>query len=140
MAGLSGLYAGDHAQPSERENGECFAEALLDRTDADALREGGVVDETGEVVAELPVLERPLAVAWAGAQLECVDFVAESARAQSARSKGAVDEAAYADCLRAAITADEIEEALVASLTGEWESPAVARLADAQAGCVDGGR
>lgn len=137
VQGLAELYAGDHAQPSDRRTGQCFAEALLERTDVEALRAGGVLDDSGAVVRQLPVLEPALAEAWVEAQFECVDYVEESTRAQAAQSRGGIDRAAYAGCLRDAITTAQVKAAVRATLTGAWDAPAVRRLSAAQAGCAE---
>ncbi len=69
------------------------------------------------------------------AQFACTDYVEESTRALVAQSKGRLDPEAYAACLREALTDDELREAVVASLTGAWETPEVNKLADAQGRC-----
>lgn len=137
VRGLTRLYAGDHAEPSARRTGRCFAEALLERTDVDALRRGGVLDDSGAVVRQLPVLDPAIAEAWVEAQFECVDYVEESTRAQAARSRGGIDRAAYADCLRGEISTAQVKAAVRATLTGAWDAPAVRRLSAAQAGCAE---
>lgn len=135
-SGLATLFAGDHAAERDVAAGNCFAERLTDEVSLAQLREAGVLDASSAVVAELPVLPEEVAAPWARAQLACTDFAEESARAQVAATKGGADTAAYAACLRAALSDEALEAALVETLTGTWDGPAVARLTDAQASCV----
>lgn len=133
--GIADLYAGDHATAQDAEAGDCFAEELLDRTGVDRLREGGIISDSGEVVAELPAFDAETARLWVDAQFECVDYVEESTRALLAQTRGELDQEAYAACLRDALDEDRLRAAVEATLTGSWESPEVAALADAQADC-----
>ncbi|WP_126688217.1 hypothetical protein [Nocardioides ferulae] len=135
-SGLAAMFAGDHAVERDITAGNCFAEALTDEVDLADLREAGVLDSSYAVVAELPALTEELAVPWARAQLACTDFAEESARAQVAASKGAADAEAYAGCLRAALSDSDLEAALVETLTGTWDGPALTRLAAAQTSCA----
>ena len=140
--GLAQLYAGDHAEDAEdagdadTDAADCFARGLVEATTPDQLREAGLLDASYAVVDQVPPLPQDAAEAWVDAQLACVDFVEESARAQVAASKGAIDPATYATCLRAAITEDQLRAALVQALTGDLSGPAVARLSDAQVSCA----
>jgi hypothetical protein len=70
------------------------------------------------------------------AQFACVDFAEESARAQGQASHATVDEAAYADCLRELVSTDQLRAAVIDTLTGVWDSTAVARLSEAQQTCA----
>jgi hypothetical protein len=51
-------------------------------------------------------------------------------------SKGALDRAAYAECLTEALDDDAQREALVAAVSGQWDDPALAALSDAQSRCA----
>ncbi|HWM74744.1 MAG TPA: hypothetical protein VNQ53_13425 [Nocardioides sp.] len=133
--GIADLYAGDHATDEDSVAGACFASELVDRAGVDGLRDAGIVTESGGVATELPAFEEETARLWVEAQFACTDYIDESTRALVAQSKGRLDPKAYADCLRGAITDDELREAVVASLTGAWETPEVNKLADAQARC-----
>lgn len=136
-SGLAALYAGDHATAADRRDGGCFAEQLVVRATPQELRDAGVLDDTWAVVTELPVLPEDLAGKWVDAQLACVDFVAESARAQAQVSHGTIDEEAYAACLRDLVPADRLRAALVETLTGAWDGADVTRLSEAQQTCAD---
>jgi hypothetical protein len=135
-AGLTALYAGDHASAADRADGACFARELTSRTTPERLREAGVLDASYDVVDELPVLPRDTAESWAAAQLACADFVEAAARAQERISHGAVDPGRYAACLRHALDDEALRAALVATLTGDLDGPAVRRLTLAQARCA----
>ncbi|MCR6033006.1 hypothetical protein GGQ22_16395 [Nocardioides sp. zg-579] len=133
-AGLAALYAGDRPGEEDTRNGECFADALLDRVSTAELEEAGVV-VGGQVAATSPELEPDLAETWVDAMFSCMDFVEESARAQVAFTKGAVDWREYAACLRAELDEDAVRAAVVGMLSGDWRTPEVAALTDAQAEC-----
>ena len=133
--GIADLYAGDHATEEDSEVGACFASELVDRAGIDGLRDAGIVTDSGDVASELPGFSQETARLWVEAQFACTDYIEESTRALVTQSNGKIDPEAYAACLRDAITDDELREAVVASLTGAWETPEVNRLADAQASC-----
>lgn len=133
--GVARLYAADETGAEQLAEADCFADALLDRLDVDALSEAGVVGDDGAVVPVLPVLDVPTAEAWVAAQGDCADFVEVSTRAIVAQSKGRADPTAYAACLRRAMAPDAIDAALVDTLTGRFDSERVAALSAAQAGC-----
>lgn len=133
-SGLVALYAGDHPGEQDTRNGECFADALLDRVAPGELEEAGVVVD-GAVAADLPLLDRGTAADWVGATFACVDYFEESARAQVAFSKGEVDWRGYAACLREEIDVEVVRAALVATLAGDWSSDDVTALSRAQADC-----
>lgn len=133
--GLAALYAGQAPSPEEADESDCFAEALLGRLGDDELVAAGIVVD-GAVVTALPVLDVDTATQWVEAQHECVDFVEVSTRALGAQSKGKVAAEAYAGCLRAAVTDAQVDDALVDTLTGSFDSPAVAALGQAQADCA----
>ncbi|MDN4173250.1 hypothetical protein QWY28_09880 [Nocardioides sp. SOB77] len=132
--GLVALYAGDHPRAQDTADGECFADALLERIAPGELEEVGVVVD-GAVVTDLPLLEPETAGDWIGATFACVDYFEESARAQVAVTKGTVDWREYAACLREEIDLEVVRAALVAALGGDWDSDAVAALSRAQAEC-----
>jgi len=134
--GLAELYAGDHATPDDVESGACFAAELVDRAGVDRLREAGIVTESGEVAAEPPTFDDETAALWVDAQFACVDWVEESTRALTAQTKGDLDPEAYAACLRGALEEDQIRAAVEATLTGDWEAPAVEALSSAQGRCT----
>jgi hypothetical protein len=135
-ADLAAHFAGDHPGEREAAAGECFAEELTERAGTERLRDGGVLDASYDVVAELPALPEDLAEVWAEAQFACTDFVEESTRAQEKATKGRIDPEEYAACLRAALTEDELRAAVVDSLTGDWAGPDLARLGRAQTDCA----
>ena len=110
----------------------------IDRAGLDGLRDAGIVTDSGDVATELPGFDEETARLWVEAQFACTDYIEESTRALVAQSKGTIDAEAYAACLREAITDDELREAVVASLTGAWQTPEVNKLADAQARCSSG--
>ncbi len=135
-AGLVALYAGDHPTDDDTADGGCVADALLTRTTPDELRDAGVLDAAYLPVSALPKLPRPLAESWVDAQLDCTDYLAASARAHAALSHGSLDAEAYAACLGAAISGPQLRAALVATLTGSWDGPEVARLSHAESRCA----
>jgi hypothetical protein len=132
--GLASLYAGDHAGAEDAAAGRCFADELSD-VSADRLQEAGVLDGSGEVVSDLPPLDRELAETWVDAQLACADFVDASARAQQRATKGRIDAEAYAECLRDELSEEQVRDALVATMQADFDDPAVATLAAAQDAC-----
>jgi hypothetical protein len=134
--GLAALFAGDHAGDDEAEDGRCFADELTERVSLERLREADVLDDRLRVVADVPPLPQDVAEDWVDAQLACVDFVAASTRAQERATKGALDEDAYADCLTEALSGDRIRAALVATLMGSFDDPAVNDLGAAQDTCA----
>ena len=134
-ADLAALYAGDHAGEVEAASGDCFAHAFTELTTHDQLRDAGVLDASYAAVAEPPTLPPEVAEAWVEAQFGCSDFVEESTNAQVKISKGKIDAEKYAACLRQELTDDDLRAATTSSLTGEWDAPAVAALADAQGRC-----
>lgn len=129
-------FSGDHPSRSAREEGRCFAGELLDRVAPEELRSAGLVGADGHLVVPLPQLSEDLATTWVTAQQACTDFVAASAEALSAQSKGKLDRERYTTCLDDALTEDEIRAGLVAAIAGDLEGEAVATLSDAQAGCA----
>lgn len=133
--GLADLFAGDHAGEPEQADGACFARELTDRVSDAELREAGVLDENGEVT-DVPALPADLAEDWVGAQLACVDFVEASTRAQERATKGKLDDAAYAACLTESLPDERLRAALVATLTGSFDDPAVTELGQAQDTCA----
>ncbi len=138
-AGLATLYAGNSPTPQDLEEGRCFAAALQERLDPDAMLAAGIVaEEAGrvQVVEALPVFDEPTAQAWVDAQLACVDYVEVSTRALLTQTRGSLDAGQYAECLRATLTDDEVRAALVQTLTGGFDSPEVAALATAQSDCA----
>ena len=137
-ADLAELWAGDAPSRQDAEAGRCFADALAERTTLTDLRDAGLVDGSDAVVADLPVLDESVARDWVAAQLTCVDFVEESTRAQVAATKGALDAPAYAACLGEALDDEAVAAALVATLSGGFDSPAVERLSRAQVDCAAG--
>lgn len=134
-AGIAALFAGDHPTAEDTQTGTCFATELLARSTPEQLRTAGVLDASYGVVADLPTLERPLAETWVDAQFACTDFITESARAQVQISHGAIDEEAYVACLTAALSPEQVRAAVIDTLTGTFDSPAVTRLSKAQLTC-----
>ena len=134
--GLAGLFAGDDPRPRDVRAGECFADRLLSDTSPEELREGGLVADDGGAAAELPPLSPDLAGTVADAQLACIDVVDSSTRALTAVRKGDLDAEAYGGCLRRELPRSAQRAALVATLTGTWDDPALERLARVQVACV----
>lgn len=134
--GLGALFAGDHAAKGDTEVGTCFAEAFTDSTTPEELRDAGVLDDQFDVVAELPPLSPEVAAKWVDAQFACTDFVEESTRAQEKVTKGRLDSAAYAACLREALTDDQVRDGMVDALTGDWQGTGLAALGRAQTDCA----
>ena len=142
--GLATLYAGPAgsgtagaARPrsADAREADCFGRALAAAVPPETLRDAGLLVDR-RVVEQAPALPEPLARQWFTAQQACADFVEVSTRAQADATKGRLDREAYAACLRASAGPDLVEEAVVATLTGSWDDPAVTRLARAQAGCA----
>ena len=139
-AELAALFTGNSTEALDRRQGRCFARALKRRLDFAALEAGGIVDGEGLVVQVLPVFDQATAAAWVDAQLSCVDYVEASTRALLTQTRGDLDPEAYAACLRAARTDEEVRAALVQSLSGGFDSAEVAALAEAQSTCSSGAR
>ncbi|GCD90350.1 hypothetical protein [Nocardioides sp. LS1] len=135
--GLATLFAGDHPTAADVADGDCFARELTARVTPAQLRAAGVLDESYAVVAELPVLDQRVGEAWVQAQFACVDYVEAAARAAVSVSHGAVDPGAYAACLRAALSEDELHDAVLATLTGSVDGPEVKALSSAQSSCTE---
>lgn len=135
-ADLAAVFAGDHPEDRDTENGECFAGELTGRMSNEQLRDAGILDASYDVVSPIPQLSEEAAGAWADAQIACTDFVEESTRAQVKVTKGRIDTEAYAACLRAALTDEQMREAVVDSLTGDWQGADLGALGRAQSECA----
>ncbi len=133
-AALAKLYIGKSVEPLDRREGRCFARALEQRLDEDALIEAGLIGPGG-VVTRTPVFDKDTAGVWVDAQLSCVDYVDASTRALLTQTRGDLDPEAYATCLRTTLTEGEIRAALVETLSNGFDSPEVAALAEAQSTC-----
>lgn len=131
-SGLATAFAGG----SPTAQADCFADEVVAATTPEELREAGVLDEEYAVAEPLPPLPRELAEKVVSAQLTCTDFVAASTRAGTYVTKGRLDRERYERCLRRELSESQVREALVAGVMGDWESPALARLATAQADCA----
>lgn len=134
--GLVDVVARAHPGPGDAAEGTCFATTLMGQTTPAQLRDAGVLDASYRVVPHLPKLPQGLAETWARAQLRCTDFVARSAQAQAELSHGAIDPEAYAACLHAALTEDQLRAAVVDTLTGDWEGADLGRFSAAQGDCA----
>ncbi len=134
--GLEQLYAGNSALPQDRGEAACFADELHRRLSDQDLVDAGILQPDGSATDALPVFDETTAAAWVDAQLACVGFIEASTRALLTQTRGAIDADAYATCLRTALTDGQIRAALVQTLSGGFDSPEVALLADAQAGCT----
>lgn len=134
---LASLFAGDHPGTRENAEGACFADKLTAAVSPDRLRAAGVLDASYDVVADLPPLPKDVADDWADAQLACADFVEASTRAQVKVTHGDLDGGAYASCLRARVTKEEIRAAVAASLTGHFDAAEVSTLSHAQTTCAE---
>lgn len=134
--GLASLYAGDHAEQADSQEGGCFATELLVRLSVPDLVEAGIVTDQGLVVATVPPLDQETATSWVDAQFACSDYVEASTRALLAQSKGKLRQETYATCLRAALTDQQLRAAIATTLTGDFEGPEVAALATAQSTCA----
>ena len=135
-AGLAEAFAGTSPTRRERTAGDCFADELMASATPEQLEEGGLVADDGGAVDQLPPLPDDLAELAADATLACVDVVESSTRAVTSVRKGDIEPQRYADCLVAAVPADAQREALVATLAGRYDDPAVVRLGNAQADCA----
>ncbi len=131
--GLVGLYAGDATGPDVEGEAGCFADALLDRVTPEDLVVAEVVEDKGRVADAVPMLDVDLAGAWADAVLGCADYGALAAR--QAQRTAEVDPAAYAACVDAAVPEPTVREALVADLTGTYDSRPVTLLSEAERRC-----
>jgi hypothetical protein len=134
--GLATLFAGDHPGARENAEGVCFAERLTAAVSPEQLQTAGVLDASYDVVREPPPLPADVAGEWADAQLACADFVEASTRAQVKVTKGDLDGPRYAACLRGRLTETQIRAAVVSSLRGDFDDPAVADLSEAQDACA----
>lgn len=135
-AGLSSVFAGDHPEARDTENGDCFAEELTRLLSNEQLRDAGILDASYDVVSSIPQLPEEVAEAWADAQITCTDFFEESARAQMKVTKGRIDTDAYAACLREALTEEQMRAGIVDALTGDWQGVDLAALGRAQTDCA----
>ncbi|WP_432478095.1 hypothetical protein [Nocardioides sp. GXQ0305] len=135
-AGLAAAFAGSDPTPRETAAGECFAEELLASATPEQLQEGGLVADDGGAVQELPTLPEELAGLAADATLACIDVVEASTQAVTSVRKGDLDPRAYADCLLEAVPPKAQRDALVATMAGRYDDPAVTRLGNAQADCA----
>jgi hypothetical protein len=135
-SGLASLFAGDHPGTRETTEGDCFADRLTRAVSLRELRSAGVLDASYDVVSEPPPLPSDVAAEWAEAQLACSDFVEASTRAQVKVTKGDLDGASYAACLRARMTPTQIRAAVASSLMGDFDDAAVTALSEAQAACA----
>lgn len=135
-AGLADAFAGSNPTRRERAAGDCFAEELTKAATPEQLQEGGLVAEDGGAVEQLPPLPDELAELAADATLACVDVVEASTRAVTSVRKGDLDPDTYADCLAEAVPPAAQREALVSTLAGRYDDPAVTRLGQAQADCA----
>ncbi|MCW2793728.1 MAG: hypothetical protein JWO76_2826 [Nocardioides sp.] len=134
--GLAAAVARAEPAPGDADEGTCFANTLMGQTTPEQLRDAGVLDASYHMVERLPKLPEELAEVWAAAQLRCTDFVGLSAQAQAKLSHGGVDPEAYADCLHAALTDDQLRAALVDTLTGDWDGADLDRFTSAQGTCA----
>ncbi|MDO9457178.1 hypothetical protein [Nocardioides sp.] len=128
--GLAVLYAGADAAPGVAAEGACFATGLTDRLSLDELVDAGLVLDDGRVAAATPMLEIDVADAWVDAMLSCTPYADVAARAAGA------DVTTYTLCLDDAIPPDEVRAALVATLSGGFDSPEVDALRAAEATCA----
>lgn len=134
--GLANAFAGTNPTGREVEAGECFADELMSTASPEQLQEGGLVADDGGAVDQMPPLPDELAELAADATLACVDLVEASTEAVTSVSKGRLDAEEYAACLTEAVPPDAQREALVATLAGRYDDPAVTRLGSAQADCA----
>lgn len=134
-AGTAGTPAPGAPGAAAAREADCFGAVLAGAVPAGALEEAGLVVD-GRVVEQAPPLPEQLARQWFAAQQSCADFVEVSARAQLAATKGRLDAGTYAACLRRAIAPARVEAAVVATLAGRWDDPAVAELGRAQSDCA----
>ena len=135
-AGLADAFAGTNPTGREEVAGDCFADELMATATPAQLEEGGLVAEDGGTVEQLPPLPDDLAELAADATLACIDVVESSTRAVTSVRKGDLDPKVYADCLAEAVPPAAQREALVATMAGRYDDPAVTRLGTAQASCA----
>ncbi len=135
LDGVAALYAGDDPAPEERDEAACFADALLARLDPDELAAAGIVVE-GAVAPVLPVLDEPTARTWVAAQARASTSSTSRPAPSAPRARaGSTPRRTPAACATA-LTADEVDAALVNTLTGRFDTPEVAALGRAQADCA----
>jgi hypothetical protein len=134
-AGLAEAFAGSDPTKQEKTAGDCFADELMTSATPEQLQDGGLVADDGGAVDQLPPMPEDLAELAADATLACVDVVEASTQAVTSVSKGALDPKEYAACLLEAVPPAAQREALVATMAGRYDDPAVTRLGDAQASC-----
>ncbi|MEO9324014.1 hypothetical protein ABFT23_11020 [Nocardioides sp. C4-1] len=133
--GLARLYAGGLSGADVEAESACFATGLLDALTLDDLVDAGVVGDDGVVVETAPMLTVDVATAWVDAAGACAPYPEVAARAEALRTPG-LDEAGFARCLDAAVEPARVHEALVASLSGRFDTdPAAAELTAAQESC-----
>ena len=135
-AGLAAAFAGTDPTQEEKTAGDCFADELMTTATPEQLQEGGLVADDGGAIDQLPPMPEELAGLAADATLACIDVVEASTKAITSVSKGKLDPKVFADCLLAAVPPDAQREALVATMAGRYDDPAVKRLGDAQASCA----
>ena len=135
-AGLAAAFAGADPTQQERTAGDCFADELMGAATPEQLQEGGLVADDGGAVDQLPPMPDELAGLAADATLACVDVVEASTQAITSARKGDLDPKVYAACLLEAVPPAAQREALVATMAGKYDDPAVVRLGDAQASCA----
>lgn len=130
------LWTSDDRADENLQAGRCFAVLLVSNSDADELRDAGILGDDYAVDPGLTGLTPAGAELWVDAQFGCSDLVSESGRAQVAATRGRVDRAAYETCLRAAVPEDQLREVAVSSLLGDLSGDAVAAFSAAQLDCV----
>ncbi|GAA5142224.1 hypothetical protein GCM10023340_05360 [Nocardioides marinquilinus] len=133
--GVAALYAGLDPTPAELAEGECFADALLDRLTPEDLVVAGVLTDDGDPAAAVPMLDRDTAAVWVDVQAGCAEYAQVAGRA-AAELDPDVDPDVYARCLDEAVSADDQRTALVTTLSGGVDTPIVAELTAAQAACA----
>ena len=130
------LWTGSDAG-GDTEAGECFADALLERLDPEALVEAGVLDVEGAAAPDQPRLDPETAAAGPTPSSRCSGPPSrKSTRALTAQTKGKLDARTYARCLDSALTEQELRDAVEQSLQGRFDDAAVTRLSRAQRTCV----
>ncbi len=96
-----------------KKEAQCMAEVFVESAGVDALKEAGLVSESGRAVAAKVTMTRPIATRFADSVLGCVDFADLTAR-QIANLRPDIDTASFAACVRKQVSAKEARSRLIA--------------------------
>lgn len=131
---LLALYEGDHADDRTQAEATCVVDHFLDS--ADEAEVSQVLTPTGRVPDPLPAFSTPLAEAWTDGVFDCTDFADSVVRAQVELSHGKVPAGPFRRCLDAGLSTPQLRAAYLATLTHEYDDPALTRLQQTTKACV----